>query len=60
MKTKLENKINYLLENFKKHEIKDTINILCAKGIANGAYNNYMCLVALIDIITEIEAMKEE
>lgn len=60
MKTKLENKINYLLKNFKKYEKKDRINILCAKGIANGAYNNYMCLVASIDIITEIEAMKEE
>lgn len=57
MTKKLENKINYLLENYKKTEIKETINTLCTKGIANGAYQNYMCLVAIIDIITEIESM---
>lgn len=54
---KICNKIDYVSANYDKATIKDTIDMLCAKGIASGAYNSYMCLFALIDILTDIEAM---
>lgn len=49
------NKIDYVLENFDKSTIKSTIDMLCSKGIAKGAYNSYPCLIALIDILSVIE-----
>lgn len=51
------NKIDYFLENFDKSTIKSTIDMLCSKGIANGAYDSFMCLVALLDIVTTVESM---
>lgn len=54
---KICNKIDYVIANCDKATIKDTIDMLCAKGIASGAYNSYTCLFALVDILTDIEAM---
>lgn len=51
------NKIDYVLENFDKSTIKSTIDMLCAKGIAKGAYDSFMCLVSLLDIVTTVESM---
>ncbi len=51
------NKIDYVLDNFDKSTIKSTIDMLCSKGIAKGAYDSFMCLVALLDVVTTIESM---
>lgn len=49
--------IDNLLANYDKATITGSVDMLCAKGVANGAYNNYPCLIALIDILSVIEEM---
>lgn len=54
--TKIEEKIEHIVTNYTKKEIKDTVNELCEKGIARGSYN-YGCLVALLEVVTTLEEM---
>ena len=53
---KVMEKIDFIIANYTKKEIKKTVDELCAKGISNGSYD-YTCLIALLEIITAVEEM---
>lgn len=53
---KVEEKIDNLVTNYTKKEIKDTVDELCKNGLARGSYN-YGCLIALLEVITTVEEM---
>lgn len=50
MKEKLQLKIDLFQKAFDKKTRKETLDMLLSKGVANGCFQNYQCLVALIDI----------
>lgn len=42
----------------KNYEIfKDTIDILCSKGVGNGCYQDYTVLMDILSILTACEAI---
>lgn len=53
---KVMEKIDFIIANYTKKEIKDTVDELCKNGIARGTYN-YGCLIALLEVITAVEEM---
>lgn len=53
---KIIEKIDFIIANYTKKEIKATVDELCAKGISRGTYN-YGCLIALLEIMTAVEEM---
>lgn len=53
---KVTEKIDYIIANYTKEEIKRTIDELCGKGIEDGSYD-YGCLIALLEVITAVEEM---
>lgn len=46
---------DFLRNVHNKKAVHDMIDELCAKGIANGCYQDYGLLIAFLDIITAIE-----
>ena len=53
---KIIEKIDFIISNYTKKEIKATVDELCAKGVSRGTYN-YGCLVALYEIMKAVEEM---
>lgn len=53
---KLMQKVDYIIANYTKKEIKRTVNELCEKGIRHGVYD-YGCLIALLEVLTAVEEM---
>lgn len=41
-------------------EIHDAIDMLCAKGIANGCYQNYAILMDILEVLDAFEAAVAE
>lgn len=51
---KLMQKVDFIIANYTKKEIKATVSELCGKGIARGSYN-YGCLIALLEVLAAVE-----
>ena len=55
MKTFIDELIDKYNLNYK--EVRDTIEVLCSKGIANGAFQNYVTLQAVLEWLEYLERM---
>ena len=53
---KLMQKVDFIIANYTKKEIKATVDELCGKGVARGSYD-YGCLIALLEVLTSVEEM---
>ena len=56
-------RIKSVLEKFSPEDAKkfhDTVDMLCAKGIANGCYQDFSMLMDVISILTISEAIIKE
>lgn len=51
-------KVNEIIKNYSKNDAKlvhDTIDMLCAKGVANGVYQDMGVLIDIVEILAAFE-----
>lgn len=57
-KEKFANKVEDIFKDYTKEDVpavKDTISMLCKKGIADGCYQDYAMLADIVSVLASIE-----